>query len=605
MKLTNLTWILICVLISGQVLSQNGQGREQILKLLTEAQDDLYDDPNESLERSQEALSLAEKINNDSLKAAALNRIGNAHWSLGNQMDAIESLQKSLQLSETNNFEELVAKNYGNIGNVYNAVGFNLDAINYYRLELGIQEKYQRSRRLFAVYNNIARAFFNLNQYDSAHYYLNKAENKLEDSFIHLSPILYSNMAETYLKQGKLDIADSLLELTHTTSKKYDIKRTSLIANQLKAELERKKGDAAHALEHAILASEMATEMGVKELIYISSKTLANCYGDLGEYQKAYENQIRYEVYKDSVQNAQVRNELELLAYYQRLFRLRVLEEKNQISTTLAEQRQFIIQGLVVALVIAAVLITIIVLVVREIGRQKKELEKLNAFKTKIFAIVSHDLKSPIQSVSSVIEMFNQKLISKEEIEPHLPEVREKTSNLLNLLNNIFQWAEGQMEGENLQRETFELNYVIIELEDELRERLEEKKIELVYDRNSTISLHSNRGIVRILLRNLLVNAIKFSNKNSKVEISAVKGDQVTVIEVIDQGVGISEEMQESIFTGGLTSTDGTAGETGNGLGLALCFDFVKGLGGKMEVESELGKGSVFRVILNDQSSDL
>lgn len=603
MKLTKLTYVFICLMITGQIFSQSSQDRERILKLFIEAQDDLYDEPSESLEKSIEALSLAEKINDDSLRAAALNRIGNAHWSLGNQMEAIESLQKSLQLSETNNFEELVAKNYGNIGNVYNAVGFNLDAINYYRLELGIQEKYQRSRRLFAVYNNIARAFFNLNQYDSVHYYLKKAENKLEDSFIHLSPILYSNMAETYLKQGDLTVADSLLELTHTTSKKYDIKRTALIANQLKAELERKKGDPAHALEHAKIASEMATEMGVKELIYISSKTLAHCYGDLGEYQKAYENQIRYEVYKDSVQNAQVRNELELLAYYQRLFRLRVLEEKNQISTTLAEQRQFIIQGLVVALVIAAVLITIIVLVVREIGRQKRELEKLNAFKTKIFAIVSHDLKSPIQSVSSVIEMFNQKLISKDEIEPHLPEVREKTSNLLSLLNNIFQWAEGQMEGENLQKETFELNYLIIELEDELRERLQEKKIELVYDRNSNVSLHSNRGIVRILLRNLIVNAIKFSNKGSKVEINAVKGDDVTVIEVIDQGVGISEEMQESIFTGGLTSTDGTDGETGNGLGLALCFDFVKGLGGKMEVESKLGRGSVFRVILNDRAS--
>lgn len=604
MKLTNLTLILNCLLFSGQALSQDAQDRGEILKLISEAQDDLYDNPSESLEKSLTALRLTEKINDDSLKAAALNRIGNAHWSLGNQMNAIEFLQKSLQLSETNNLEELIAKNYGNIGNVYNAVGFNLDAINYYRLELGIQEKFQQSRRLFAVYNNIARAFFNLNQYDSAHHYLNKAEKKLEDSFIHLSPILFSNMAETHLKQGNLDVADSLLELTYRTSNQYNSKRTSLIANQLKAELERKMGNPLHALEHAKLASEMATEMDVKELIYISSKTLANCYGDLEEYQKAYENQIRYEVYKDSVQNAQIRNELELLAYYQRLFRMRVLEEKNQISTKLADQRQFIIQGLVVALVIAAVLITIIVLVVREIGRQKRELEKLNTFKAKIFAIVSHDLKSPIQSVSQVIEMFNQKMISKEEIEPHIPEVREKTSNLMNLLNNIFQWAEGQMEGENLQKESFELNYLIIELEDELKEKLEEKEIDLVYDKNSHISLYSNRGIVRILLRNLIVNAIKFSNKKSKVEINSVKGKGILIIEVVDQGVGMSEEVRSNLFSGGLESTEGTEGEQGNGLGLALCNDFVKNLGGRIEVDSQKGKGSVFRVILENQSAE-
>ncbi|MEQ9007136.1 MAG: tetratricopeptide repeat-containing sensor histidine kinase, partial [Ekhidna sp.] len=561
----------------------------------------VYDDPGGSLEKSTYALELAEEINDDSLKAAALNLIGNAHWSIGNQMNAIESLQKSLQLSEINNYEELVAKNYGNIGNVYNAVGFNLDAINYYKLELSIQEQYQQPRRLFAVYNNISKAYFNLSQYDSTHYYLNKAADQLEESFIHLSPILYSNQAETYLKQGKLEIADSLLELTYRTSNKYDSKRTSLIANQLKAELERKKGNPQHALEHALLASDMAMKMGIKELIYLTSKTMANCYGDLGEFQKAYKNQIRYETYRDSVQNVQVRNELELLAYYQRLFRLRVLEEKNQISTALADQRQLIIQGLVVALVIAAILIAIIFMVVRELGRRKRDLERLNTFKAKIFAIVSHDLKSPIQSVSSVIEMFNEKLISREEIEPFIPEVREKTSNLMSLLNNVFLWAEGQMEGENLQKETFSLHYVLADLKSELSDRLEEKEISIDYDSAHNFELYSNRGLVRILLRNLIVNAIKFSNKKSRIEINCVKGQKTKVIEVIDSGIGMTAETREGIFNGELDSTVGTAGEKGNGLGLALCNDFVKSLGGKMEVESVYGEGSVFRIILKDK----
>ncbi|SNS54649.1 Tetratricopeptide repeat-containing protein [Ekhidna lutea] len=593
---------MMCVLAPA-LAQNNNDTRQEILSILSEASDEVYDDPNGSLEKSIRAKELADQIKDDSLKAAALNRIGNAHWSLGNQMDAIEFLQKSLQLAEANNLEVLVSKNYGNIGNVYNAVGFNLDAINYYRLELGIQEQYQQSRRLFAVYNNIARAYFNLNQYDSAHHYLNKASKRLEDSFIHLSPILYSNQAETYLKQGKLEIADSLLEVTYRTSNQYGSKRTSLVANQLKAELERKKGNPEHALEHAQLASDMALEMGVKELIYTTSKTLANCYGDLGEFQKAFENQIRYEAYKDSVQNVKVRNELELLSYYQRLFRLRVLEEKNQISTTLAEQRQWIINGLVIVLVIATILIGIIFYSTMKIRKQKRELEQLNAFKTKIFAIVSHDLKSPIQSVSSVIEMFNEKLISKEEIEPYLPEVREKTSNLMGLLNNIFLWAEGQMEGENLAKENFTVHQVLEDLNAELKDRLEEKAIQLKYESAFGFNLHSNRGILRILLRNLIVNAIKFSHPKSIVEVNCVEGEETKIIEVIDQGIGMREEMREKLFTGGLESKVGTNGEQGNGLGLALCNDFVQILGGKIDVESVEGEGSVFRVILTDQDA--
>ncbi|MEQ8903655.1 tetratricopeptide repeat-containing sensor histidine kinase [Ekhidna sp.] len=602
MKLTRFIVLIFISCILIPIFAQDANDiKKEISTTLSEARDKVYDDPGGSLEKSTYALELAEEINDDSLKAAALNLIGNAHWSIGNQMNAIESLQKSLQLSEINNYEELVAKNYGNIGNVYNAVGFNLDAINYYKLELSIQEQYQQPRRLFAVYNNISKAYFNLSQYDSTHYYLNKAADQLEESFIHLSPILYSNQAETYLKQGKLEIADSLLELTYRTSNKYDSKRTSLIANQLKAELERKKGNPQHALEHAILASDMAMKMGIKELIYLTSKTMANCYGDLGEFQKAYKNQIRYETYRDSVQNVQVRNELELLAYYQRLFRLRVLEEKNQISTALADQRQLIIQGLVVALVIAAILIAIIFMVVRELGRRKRDLERLNTFKAKIFAIVSHDLKSPIQSVSSVIEMFNEKLISREEIEPFIPEVREKTSNLMSLLNNVFLWAEGQMEGENLQKETFSLHYVLADLKSELSDRLEEKEISIDYDSAHNFELYSNRGLVRILLRNLIVNAIKFSNKKSRIEINCVKGQKTKVIEVIDSGIGMTAETREGIFNGELDSTVGTAGEKGNGLGLALCNDFVKSLGGKMEVESVYGEGSVFRIILKDK----
>ncbi|WP_144017310.1 ATP-binding protein [Ekhidna lutea] len=604
MKLTKFAILTLMMCVLAPALAQNNNDtRQEILSILSEASDEVYDDPNGSLEKSIRAKELADQIKDDSLKAAALNRIGNAHWSLGNQMDAIEFLQKSLQLAEANNLEVLVSKNYGNIGNVYNAVGFNLDAINYYRLELGIQEQYQQSRRLFAVYNNIARAYFNLNQYDSAHHYLNKASKRLEDSFIHLSPILYSNQAETYLKQGKLEIADSLLEVTYRTSNQYGSKRTSLVANQLKAELERKKGNPEHALEHAQLASDMALEMGVKELIYTTSKTLANCYGDLGEFQKAFENQIRYEAYKDSVQNVKVRNELELLSYYQRLFRLRVLEEKNQISTTLAEQRQWIINGLVIVLVIATILIGIIFYSTMKIRKQKRELEQLNAFKTKIFAIVSHDLKSPIQSVSSVIEMFNEKLISKEEIEPYLPEVREKTSNLMGLLNNIFLWAEGQMEGENLAKENFTVHQVLEDLNAELKDRLEEKAIQLKYESAFGFNLHSNRGILRILLRNLIVNAIKFSHPKSIVEVNCVEGEETKIIEVIDQGIGMREEMREKLFTGGLESKVGTNGEQGNGLGLALCNDFVQILGGKIDVESVEGEGSVFRVILTDQDA--
>lgn len=593
--------LIICIFILLPSTAAQKDSKQRIAELIQQCDSLLYDQPQKSLELAIEANELANSLKNDSLKAISLNRIGSSHWSLGNQMLALEKTQESLQISELNNFEEIMAINLGNIGNVYGASGLDLDAIGYYRSELAIQRNKGNTFRLFAINNNIGKAFLDLNYFDSAHHYLKAASTYLESKFEHLHSIYYFNLAELYFKEGKNVGADSLINLTLQNAEKFNSTRGIIRANQLRAEWHLSMNNFKKGLEHAEFAFDLAMQSGVKELIYITAKTLSKCYGKLNRYREAFEKQLLHEKYLDSVQSVTTINELELLSFYQRLFQMRVLESKNTVNKELAEQRQLIIQGLVVALLIAAILIAIIVLVVRELGMRKRELEKLNSFRSKIFAIVSHDLKSPIQSVSSVIELFHEKLISKEEIEPVLPEVKEKTANLMNLLNNIFLWAEGQMEGENLRKETIKLYQTLEELNAELSERLGEKNITLNYPSAKDFQLHSDPGILRILLRNLIVNAIKFSNQDSAIEVNAIEGESVKVIEVIDHGIGMTPEIKDNILKGELTSTDGTEGEKGNGLGLALCFDFVKSLGGEMEIESVLGEGSAFRIILKDQ----
>ncbi|WP_436514849.1 ATP-binding protein [Ekhidna sp. To15] len=600
MKLTVLTFIIIVLGLAPVALAQKDD-IQRVSDLILSCDSLLYDQPQMSLELAMKANELANSVSNDSLKAISLNRIGSAHWSLGNQMQALEKIQESLQISELNNFEEIMAKNLGDIGNVYATCGLILDAIGYYKSELVIQKERQDTLRLYTINNSLGEAFLDLKNYDSANHYLQSAASFLVPQFEHLHSIYYYNQAELYFMKDQSDLADSLIALTLSNAQQFKSKQGIIRANQLRAEWELSMDNRTKALRHAQLAFTVAKASKVKELIYMTSKTLSKCYGKLQLYQEAYEKQLLYEQYLDSVQSVTIVSELELLSYYQRLFQMRVLESKNTVNKELAEQRQLIIQGLVVALLIAAILIAIIVLVVRELGMRKRELEKLNSFRSKIFAIVSHDLKSPIQSVSSVIELFHQKLISKEEIEPVLPEVRDKTSNLMNLLNNIFLWAEGQMEGENLKKETFELHETLEELKDELAERLNDKKVVLNYPSAKGFLVHSDPGILRILLRNLIVNAIKFSNQDSTIEVNAVRGEKTKVIEVIDYGIGMTPEIKENIMKGELTSTTGTAGEKGNGLGLALCFDFAKSLGGEMEIESVLGKGSVFRIILKSQ----
>ncbi len=598
-KLTNL-FVFTLAVFSVIFASAQELERERFNLLSSRCDSLLYDQPQKSLMLAEEAFELAEKLGEDSLRAIALNKIGSAQWSLGNQLEAMEKIQASLQISEVRDYESLKARNLGVIGKIYAASGLDLDAIGYFRSELSLQEEIGNKERLFEINNDIGETFMAMKSYDSASKYFDRTRDYLDDRFKHIHSMYFLSKAEFHYRMEEWEHADSLVALALDNAAAFKSIRWIVLGNELQAKLEKQKKSPERAFYYAQYAYELAHKSGVKELIYRTSKTLSDCLGALGRYQEAYEKQQIYEAYLDSVQNIATINELELLSYYQRLFQVRVLESKNELNKQIAEQRQWIIQGLVIALLIAAILIAIIVLVVRELGIRKRELEKLNAFRSKIFAIVSHDLKSPIQSVSSVIELFNEKLISKEEIEPVLPEVREKTSNLMNLLNNVFLWAEGQMEGENFKREVFALHTVLEDLENELSDRLSNKEIALDYLTTNNFLLYSNPGIIRILLRNLIVNAIKFSNKNSTIEVNAVEGEKVKVIEVIDHGIGMSSETLENIFSGGLISRDGTAGEKGNGLGLALCYDFAKSLGGKIEVESKLQEGSVFRIILKN-----
>ncbi|NQZ75583.1 MAG: hypothetical protein HRT61_05645, partial [Ekhidna sp.] len=416
---------IICVglFLTGTLAYSQSSEYDQVLVLVGEADSTLYDNPERSLDLAEEANALAKSLKNDSLIALTLNRMGSAQWSLGNEIKALENIQASLQLAEASKLEAIVAKNLGNIGNIYAASGLDLDAIGYYKSELELQKNLGNKFRLFAVNNNIGKSFLDLRMYDSARNYLNAAGAYLDQSFEQFHSIFFFNHAELNFAVGNYDLADLLLRMTYQNSERFSSKRGLIRANQLRAELDLTLGFPKKALLQAELAFELARESKVKELIYICSKTLSKCFAALGRFEEAYEKEVLHEQYLDSVRSVNTINELELLSYYQRLFKLRVLETKNTTNRELAEKRELIIHELVIALVVAAVLIAVIVLVVRELGIRKRELEKLNSFKAKIFAIVSHDLKSPIQSVSSVIEMFNQKLITKEEIEPFIPEV--------------------------------------------------------------------------------------------------------------------------------------------------------------------------------------
>ena len=229
------------------------------------------------------------------------------------------------------------------------------------------------------------------------------------------------------------------------------------------------------------------------------------------------------------------------------------------------------------------------------------QLKEINATKDKLFSIIAHDLKSPFNSILGFSELLSQNLHSYgiEKTEKFVEQINSTAKSTLTLLENLLNWAKTQTGQIDFQPENLRLESIIQEIVVVLNSSAKIKNITLNYFQTDDFVTYADRNMLQTILRNLISNAIKFTNSGGKVDIYAISDKNQIEITISDNGVGISEETRSKLFKiNGSISTKGTANEKGSGLGLILCKEFVEKQGGKIWVESELGKGSEFKFTL-------
>ena len=225
------------------------------------------------------------------------------------------------------------------------------------------------------------------------------------------------------------------------------------------------------------------------------------------------------------------------------------------------------------------------------------ELSVLNTSKDKFFSIISHDLRTPFNSLLGLSEFLTQSYdeMSSEEIRESITNINQASQNAYNLIVNLFEWSRLQSGRFEIEKVAINLNATIDELLNLYKPNAEAKKITLMHNISQDITVSADKYMLETILRNLLNNAIKFTKQDGTVSVSAVPKNKLAEIAVTDNGVGISQENQKKIFRIDTQfKTDGTAHETGSGLGLILCSEFVKVNGGTISVNSEEGKGAKF-----------
>ncbi|MBT1705042.1 ATP-binding protein [Chryseosolibacter indicus] len=372
-------------------------------------------------------------------------------------------------------------------------------------------------------------------------------------------------------------------------------------------------------IEKAVTAFLKAMEEGQvlkDQLVLLKTyEHLSECYKALKDYSNALKYKEEYVLLNelislekdakqvDETQNKHTLNQKE--SVIARLENIRTQSERKIAAQKELQKLLFTILGLG-TIIVVLILVSYILqrrsnkklqAANKTVQEQNLQLQELNATKDKFFSIISHDLKGPLNSFTSFSGLLinHTDSLSKDEIRMLAKDLDKSLKNLFDLLENLLEWSRSQTGNIEFKPEPFDLNQLLEGNRQLLAAQAQNKKITLVNSNLNPLNVDLHKHSINTVIRNLTSNAIKFTPEGGTITLSARENTNEFIISVTDTGVGMSKDILNKLFRIDTKhSTKGTADEKGTGLGLILCKEFVEKNGGRIWVESEVGKGSIF-----------
>lgn len=589
-----------------------------------------------ALEYEKKALELAYKINNEKAISYALNNLGFVYDVQGNFPKALEYYQKSFWIDESlKDYKNasIAASNIAFIlrlqGNYTDALAFcqkGLDYAEQIGFKTGLTYNYEYMGLIYKAQGNYAKAW-------ESH----KKALSLQEEIGNKTGVAngYKDLAELYSLQGMLTEAIAYYNKSLNISKAIANKQIEMKCYVGLSVIDIKLKNYYKAQEYSKKAFIMANDIGNVDLIKQSAEVLAQSKEALGQYKDAYNFHVIFKNMSDSLYNEENIRTIANLEYkykYEKEKEVLELEQqkKDAIRTEEEKQQKTIRNSFIVGFILMLVLVLVILfnflqkrkanLILaeqkkqiedtnEELTLQKEEiqifahkLEKANKTKDKFFSIIAHDLKSPFTALVGFSELLlkNHKEYNDDKRETYIKFINDGSIKTYKLLENLLTWAQSQTGRIQFAPEKININTLINETISLLIETAGNKRISFITDIEKDLSVNVDKNMINTVIRNLVSNAIKFTPKGGDITIKSrtIKDERnqaFAEISVRDRGVGISSEIQSKLFKITETiTTKGTEAETGTGLGLIICKEFVDKHGGKIWVESEAEKGSEF-----------
>lgn len=581
----------------------------------------------DAIKNYKEAFLVYEKLKDKKRMARIYNSLGINYSELYAEDNAIEYYFKSLNLNKEISNEDGVASNFTNIGNLYyNEENYGL-AEKYFRDALLIYEKLKSKYGISSSYTNIANALADNGKVEEGLDYYKKSiaiEEELGDKYG--IAINYNNIGDCYMNLKQYDeameyldkamkIADSLVE--------RDLQSIVLL-NISDIENKRKRFQSAiYAARESYAIADLIGNLDYKSENLLQASI---AYEGLGDNVLALKRLKEYTAIKDSLLKMDRLKKIKLFNTLNELeksqYTITDLSKTSEEAQSNYEKEKKYTHILIIAIVIFAFLLILLiqqnaskkkafsllefknyqVLKMKdEIDGQSNKLKQLNSTKDKFFSIIAHDLKNPFNSIAGFTDLMieNNEIYDATKRLKFLKIIKGSTAKVSSLLDNLLIWASSQSGNLKFNPKNINLAQQVSNVVSFLEIQAINKDISILNMVEKNVFVKADENMLDTILRNLISNAIKFTQPKGEIQIySSFKNDFVEIT-VKDNGVGMTEAEIAAIFNvNEISSTLGTSNEQGSGLGLILCKDFVESHGGKIWVESVVNEGSEFKFTL-------
>ncbi len=582
-------------------------------------------EPLKALPYAYAAVKHAEKTGVEKFIISANNQLGITYYYLGNTTKAIEIYLNLLKIQEKNKDSLNIAKTLNNIGLTYHDARDYEKALSYYRKSLTIKEKVKDYKTIWTTYINIGISYNELKKFkeslDNLYEGLNSWKTLNEGNNESYANIM-SEIGRTYLLMDSLEKAEKiLLDAIVIVAKAGNIFRESNILKNL-AEIYSKKGNYSMARSYLLKSIRLAKESGAFPNLPDSYHAMAVIEENQGNYKKALEYwKLQFNV-ADSLEQISNLNEMnqlqEMYLVEKQEAEKMVLKKELELNKAMLQRNRIIIISILLLLSLLLIFSVYLIKNIKkwekannrlneqqkiinqslvELKKQKEELSEANSTKDKFFSIIAHDLKNPLSSMIGLSDLlqsdFDTLEVSKQKRFVKL--INQASNDLYKLLDNLLQWSRLQTGSIAFNPVRFYLSDVLQPTFSLLKASAESKNITIHNKVDSSLPVFADYAMISTVVRNLLGNAIKFTNPGGNIFLeAAVEGEMVKVM-VRDDGVGISETDMQNIFKVDTKfSRKGTSGEKGTGLGLVVCKEFIEKNNGRLGVISEEDNGATF-----------